>query len=273
MLVLILPETVLKGTIRFLNRSAFPAVAVVLLFLANGSSGHAQQTIINVPSDALTPQGMWFSLHESQVGWGSQAPKYTATNFLTYGLNENTELAMTLYNVDEWGSQDMALGLGFKSAFDVFHERLPEFEPKWTFGFLSPISLAGQSPSVGHFGFTHLTFGVPCTELRLLAGAAVGSENLFGKDAVSVLAGAEYPITEHLSFTGEWFSGDHNLSALIPGLTYHKNRLILVGGLKIPNDFDFDKAALVLEAGWFFGPMQETEHETNLPHYGTMTRN
>lgn len=136
-----------------------------------------------------------------------------------------------------------------------------------------PISLndTNSNPSVGYFPYTHLTFEVPHTKLRLLGGVASGSRNLFGEDSVSALAGAEYPITKHLSFTGEWFSGQHNLSGLIPGFTYHRDSLIVVGGYKIPNNFRMEDSGLVLEVGFFFGGNQAANHETNEFHYGVRT--
>ena len=241
------------------------------IWLACSSAALGQQTIVNVPSDALTPTGQVFLMHETQLSWGSKTPDYNTTNFFAYGLNEQTELAITLYNVDEFGSDAMALGVGFKSVRELHAEWFADLEPKWTYGFLAPISLAEQDTAVGYFGFTHLTFAVPQTELRLLGGVAAGSRNLFDEDAVSALVGVEYPISEHLAFTGEWFSGPHNLSGLIPGLTYHKERLILVAGLKIPNSFDPDKYGFVLECGWFFGPSHKSDVESavEFPHYGT----
>lgn len=236
--------------------------------LANVAFG--QQTIVNVPSDALTPRGQVFLMHETQLAWSSSKPNYNSTNFFAYGLNEQTELAITLYNVDEFGSDALALGMGFKTVRELETEWFEDFTPKWTYGLLAPISLADQDQAVGYFGFTHLTFAIPNTDLRLLGGVAAGSENLFGQDAVSALVGVEYPFTDHLSFTGEWFSGTHDLSGLIPGITYHNDRLILVAGLKIPSSFDPKECGLVFECGWFFGP----SHNSNLdsavshPHYG-----
>lgn len=194
---------------------------VSAIWLVLSSVAFGQQTIVNVPSDALTPRGQVFLMHETQLSWGSKTPDFNTTNFFAYGWNEQTELAITLYNVDEFGSDAMALGVGFKTAKELSAEWFEEFDPKWTYGFMAPISLAEQDQAVGYFGYTHSTFAVPDTELRLLGGVAAGSKNLFEQDAISALIGAEYPLTEHLSFTGEWFSGSHSLSGLIPGLTYH----------------------------------------------------
>lgn len=240
-------------------------------WLVLSSVAAGQQTIVNVPSDALTPKGQVFLMHETQLSWGSKTPDYNTTNFFAYGLSEQTELAITLYNVDEFGSDAMALGLGFKTVKELSAEWFEDLEPKWTYGLMAPISLAEQDKAVGYFGYTHLTFAIPDTELRLLGGVAAGSKNLFEEDAISALLGVEFPLTEHLAFTGEWFSGTHGLSGLIPGITYHHDRLILVAGLKIPNSFDPDKYGLVLECGWFFGPSHKSDVESTVefPHYGT----
>ncbi|GIW89237.1 MAG: hypothetical protein KatS3mg108_3561 [Isosphaeraceae bacterium] len=239
----------------------------------------AQQTIVNVPSDAQTPRGRSFFLHETQILPGKGREIFQTTNFYTYGLTDHTELALTLYNVDSAGSPLMALGFGFKSAFDVFEEALPEVRPRWTVGHMTPISLQPGSEALGYFTYTHMTFEIPRTDLRLLGGVAWGSRNLFGSSETSALAGAELPLTKHLSFTGEWFSGHHQLAALIPGLTYHRGDLIVVVGYKIPNDFDMEESGLVAELGVFFGGEKgrtpesiEEEEERRRgpqPHYGT----
>jgi hypothetical protein len=98
----------------------------------------------------------------------------------------------------------------------VLGERLPEWKPKITSGSLTPLSLQPQSQSVGSFTFGHVIFDIPRTDFRLLAGAAGGSRNLFGDDAASFLGGLEFPITDHLAFTGEWFSGNHDFGDRSP---------------------------------------------------------
>lgn len=234
--------------------------------LAWAEGAGAQQTIINVPSDALTPKGQGFVLHESQLLPRSGGATYATTNFLTYGLLDHTELAATLYGIDNDGSKHGSLGLGFKTTLDAFRDTAPALETKWTGGFMLPISPNQDDHALGFFPYSHLTFLIPSTELRLLTGIAAGSQNLFGKNTMSCLVGVEYPLFKHLSFTGEWFSGSHNLSGLIPGFTYHQNNLILVGGYKIPNDFAMRESGLVLELGVFFGPGALSLEPTK--HYG-----
>lgn len=92
---------------------------IVLLLLA-ASSASAQQTIINVPSDTLTPRGEHFLLHESQMTPISAKETYTTTNFYTYGLTDHVELAATIYGVDNVNSQFSTLGLGYKSVHEIF---------------------------------------------------------------------------------------------------------------------------------------------------------
>jgi hypothetical protein len=241
---------------------------LLLGILIVASPAAAQQTIINVPSDALTPPGQLFTLHETQLAPVSEKATFATTNFLTYGLTKHTELAATLYGVDNEGSHLSALGLGFKSTYDVLQEPLPESEVKWTLGFMMPISTGTAADRVGYFPYSHVTFQMPSTKLRLLAGGAAGSKNLFGENTLSALAGAEYPLTEHLSFTGEWFSGRHELAGLIPGLTYHNRRLIVVMGYKIPNNFQLRESGLVMEAGWFFGGGAKSSEHQKGDHYG-----
>ncbi len=220
---------------------------------ALGGSHQTKQTIVNVPSDALTPKGRSFYLHESVSAPNSAKATYTTTNFLTYGLTDNTELCTTFYNVDNAGSTNGSVGLGYKSVFTLLEEQRPDLELKWTHGFMLPIRLNEGEQAVGYFPYSHLAFNIPETPFRLLGGAVIGSKNLFGESQASGLAGLEFPITEKLSFTGEWFSGNHKFSALIPGLTWHTDNIIAVAGYKIPNNFDPNEYGVVLEIGIFWG--------------------
>lgn len=236
-------------------------VLTLAIWATWGGFAVAQQTIVNVPSDALTPRGQAFYLHESQaLPWTDKAD-FNTTNFLCYGLSDHTELCLTSYGVDNEGSPDGALGFGFKSVYEVFEERWPELEMKATYGFMAPVSTGGQDDAIGYFPYAHTSFEIPETDVRLLVGGAAGSENLFGRQEASILAGLEIPITDHFSFTGEWFSGHHNLSGLIPGFTYHKGRWIVVTGYKIPNNFEMRNSALIVEAGLFFGPGAGKHHD------------
>lgn len=239
------------------------ALAILLIgFGCNFAIG--QQTIINVPSDVLTPEGKHFFLHESVLTPGA-APdaEYSTTNFYCFGLDKTTELTLTMYNVDSDDSELICINPGFKTVLEVFHNFLPDLEPKLTFGLATPISLKQALPQVGWFPYAHVAANIPGTELRILGGAAGVSKNFAGQDTLSVLGGLEFPITEHLSFTGEWFSGNHDLSALIPGVTYHHGDLLLVAGYKIPNNFDLTKSGIVLEIGVFFGGAGK-----KIDHYG-----
>jgi 2',3'-cyclic-nucleotide 2'-phosphodiesterase (5'-nucleotidase family) len=65
----------------------------------------AQQAIINLPSADITPKNKLFVMNESFVKmWGTDG-HWSSTNFITYGLNENWELAITNYGglrVNRW---------------------------------------------------------------------------------------------------------------------------------------------------------------------------
>lgn len=258
-----------QGSIFMIQRIIW-TIGVMCQVVAFSGTLFGQQTIVNVPSDALTPQGRSFYLHESIFTPNSANASYATTNFLTYGYSKNTELCATFYNFDDVGSEFGSVGLGYKSVYKLLEEERPDLELKWTHGFMMPVRLTGGEQAVGYFPYSHVAFNVPNTPMRLLGGAAIGSENLFGESGASALAGLEFPITEKLSFTGEWFSGNHNLSALIPGLTWHTEDLIIVGGPKIPNNFDRNEIGLVLEMGIFWGGKSGGPY--NMPHYGVYPR-
>jgi hypothetical protein len=261
-------------TKRLLWLSLARACKLTIIIAAFPGFVAAQQTIINVPSDARTPQGLGFVLHESAISTRTNnAGSYSSTNFLTYGWTPVTELCATLYQASSDGSPDLALGLGFKSTWEVWKERFPDLHTRFTLGHMTPISLGNQSQAVGFFTYSSVSFDIPRTPFRLLGGAAGGSSNIWGRSTGSAIMGLELPMTDHLSFTGEWFSGDHHFSGLIPGFTYHRDSMIVVAGYKMSNDFDPKKEGLVLEVGWFFGGsrksrLEKLEAEEDEPHYG-----
>lgn len=258
-----------------LMRDSFKSFVVLVGFtiLFGFEAAVAQQTIVNVPSDALTPKGAGFYLHESAFTGASPVAEYTTTNFWCYGLSDKTELCATLYNINEVRSPDGCLGFGYKTVEKLFENEVPEAELKWTHGFMLPIRMNTGEQAVGYFPYTHLAINVPNTPFRVLGGAAIGSKNLLGESTASALAGLEFPITEKLSFTGEWFSGNHNLSALIPGLTWHSERLLFVHGLKIPNNFDHREYGYIFEVGVFFGKKKkDSNSDYPWPHYGVYPR-
>ncbi|MDX2130409.1 MAG: hypothetical protein SFU91_15340 [Chloroherpetonaceae bacterium] len=227
----------------------FFAASFMIFFLSQ--SLQAQQTIINLPSADQTPKGKWFFLHESQIR--TTDPTYwITTNFLTYGLTDEIELAATQYQFGTPRQPYTAIGFGYKGTKQFFETSLPEWELKLSFGQMFPISTTGRGVGIWTYGFG--SFRLPYLKTRLALGMGYGPRQNFGISVLHTTASFEQPLFAHINFLGEWFSGSvHENAFFIPGLNYHAGNLILILGYKISNLANFNaNDGIVFEVGWFF---------------------
>lgn len=246
------PRTAIPALARI---AAIAAIALPLVLLVTPRDARAQQAIVSMPSADITPRGELFFMHETQARpWGQKY--WNTTHFFTAGVGGNTELALTLFN---WGipsTRNMTMALGFKSALPVLEGRLPVLEPKLTVGAMLLSSASGRG--LGHWAYAHASFRIPRLQTRISLGVTHATEQLFEKRAWSMIASIEQPLpfVDGLVFNAEWFSGDHDLSNLILGLSWHPNHTwIFVLGYKIPTKdaiFTVSEQALVAEVGFFF---------------------
>jgi hypothetical protein len=243
-------------------------LAVRAFFLAAGavsalpSSASAQQAIITMPSADTTPARQFFAMHESQLRlWGS-SPVWAGTYFLTLGIGSNTELAVTLFDVglDRRGALygNATLAAGFKSWVPIAHRQAPSLELGIITGAMGLSSL--RDGSFGGWMYAIPSMRLPVLRTRIAAGVSFATEHLYGagNQQFSFAASLEQPVpgVHDLSIVAEWFSGQHDLSNLIVGATWHVlPALMLVLGWKIPTKdgvFHVDEQALVFEVGTFF---------------------
>ena len=67
------------------------------------------------------------------------------------------------------------------------------------------------------------------------------------------MAGIEQPIIEHkFSIIADWFSGRHDLSALITGVQFDFHKIVLIGGYKFPNYEPTKNGAVIFEMMYEF---------------------
>ena len=71
-------------------------------------SVHAQQAIVSLPSADVTPERKLFGMVESQFRAGGPKASYNSTTFFCFGLDGNTELAVSLYNAGAPSTGNMA---------------------------------------------------------------------------------------------------------------------------------------------------------------------
>lgn len=224
-------------------------VAFAIVILARPAC--AQQTIFNVPSADVTPEGKLFLQHESQFRPWKPGRFVSNTEYSALGIGHNTELDMTLFNVNAPASDNITLGVGFKSAIPILRKQLPDQEVKLTLGTVVPVSLQGEG--VGNWSYTHLSARIPKVKTRLTAGVSAGTRQIFGRNAVAFIGGVEQPVTKRLSINGDWYSGTHNLGLLITGVSVSlpKNTNFYLG-YQIPNTKRSGSQGFVLEFSKFF---------------------
>lgn len=129
---------------RLLTRSLPLACALAVLFggFFLESQAFAQQAIVSLPSADLTPRRKLFGMVESQFRPIGPKPYYNSTTFFCFGLDDTTELAVSLYNAGAPSTGNMTVANGFKSVFPLFRGELDRWEPKVTVGMMGLFSVA-----------------------------------------------------------------------------------------------------------------------------------
>jgi hypothetical protein len=216
--------------------------------------GHTQQAIINLPSADLTPKGQVFIMNESYIRMWRPDRSWKATNFLTYGLNDTTELAITNFGVGAPKINNLTLAVGAKSVFQLWKKKYPRREIKLTVGAMVPVSLQGRG--AGSYAYSHLSYRLPKINTRLTAGLNWGTAQIFDRDVFCFIGGIEHPITPELTVIVEYYSGTHDFGGVIPGVVYHNHKLdaVFVAGFRIPNARASGRPGFVFELGKFIGP-------------------
>jgi len=235
-----------------LNRIKFLAVILCLCF--GCVQVQATQTIFNVPSADVTPQGHLFVEQEAQtVPWNTDSA-FMGTTYTAVGVGHNTEVDATLFNVASPANQNISMGVGFKSAIPIpgLKEKFPEREFKFTVGSDMLIGLEGNG--VGNWTYAHLSGRVPKLNTRLTAGISYGTKQVFGQETTCFIGGIEQPITKKLTFLTDWYSGSEHWSGyMIVGGSYAlpKNTTLFVG-YQVPNSSKVGSAGFAVELSKIF---------------------
>ena len=209
-------------------------------------SAGAQQTIFNVPSADVTPIGRLFLQQESQFRPWKPDRFMSNTSYAAWGVGHNTELDLTLFNVSVPKSDNITLGVGFKSAIPLLKKRWPDREIKLTVGSVLPVSLQGKG--VGNWSYAHASCRLPRVNTRLTAGITAGTRQVFGRNTVAAIAGIEHPLTPRVSLLADWYSGTHGLGLLITGVSVALPKdTALYAGYQIPNNRRSGRSGFVVE--------------------------
>jgi hypothetical protein len=194
-------------------------------------AAHAQSVIAGVPNtDVAAPKHLLIA-HESQLNVGAyDQPYWNSFSFTTFGIGHNIELAATLYGLSSPGSGNVALAAGYKHRIPL--TKRSTWEPTVAFGI--PLSLSGSG--VGFWTYAVSSMRLPGLRTRFTIGASYGSRQIFGRTALSVLAGIEQPVLKSFSLIADYISGGSDLGALVPAMQWNPTHpFTIIAGMKIPN--------------------------------------
>lgn len=225
-------------------------ILTIIFFAVFAANAMAQQTYINVPSPAVLEKDQNFLQHEAQFKTEDPNQFYNTTNYYARGIGFDTELDVTQFNLSTPASQNVAIGVGLKTKFEL--DKKNKYNPTIIVGAMAPISLQGGG--VGHWVYSTLNLEIPQTQTTLTAGISSGSKQIFGRNTTSFIGGFEQKIAGKLTFLGDWYSNNnHNLGigALAFGYYFSKN-LIFYGGYQIANRQQEKLNSYVIEIATIF---------------------
>lgn len=227
-------------------------VGAVAVLLALPKNAAGQSVVVSVPSTDVAREGHVMLAHESQLNtWTYDKPYWNSFTFGTYGVAKNVELAATLYGLSSPGSGRLTLAVGYKHRVPLAPRSV--WEPTVAFGPMLPVSLSGDG--VGIWYYAAASVRLPVLQTRFTAGPSYGSRQIFGAPTASILAGIEQPVIGSFSVIADWFSGSHELGALVPALQWSGPRgFIVIAGVKIPNSSRAGPVAGLVELTWEFEP-------------------
>lgn len=224
-----------------------PRVVLGALVLAAPAALPAQSLIVGIPSADVTPRRVWAITHESQVkpAWEG-TPGWNTFQFLTYGIGRGTELALSFVNFGRPATGNRTVAVGFKSVLEAEDGPLARWQGRLMGGVMIPKSVDARGAGV--WAFTGASGRVPGVRTRLTVGPTYGTPQLFGIEKLGMMAGIEQPIGRRFSLIADWYSGRHDLAALIPALQVNwAHEIVTILGYKFPNPGAPGGRAIVLE--------------------------
>lgn len=243
-------------------------VLLPVLLLVSVTKSLSQSLIAGIPSIDVAPEKRFMFTHESQINaWSYDKVKWNSFNFLCYGAAKNLEVTVSFSNLSNSPIAHECIGTGFKKVFDLDFIPLPETKVAIGQNVLYSIDRV----SVGGWSYALMSNRIPELDTRLTYGVSYGSAELFGYDTLttnrngirertviernplSAMVGLEQPIIEHrFGIIADWFSGQHDLAALITGVQLEFDDMILIGAYKFPNLEPASDGSIIFEAMYEF---------------------
>lgn len=213
----------------------------------SATASYAQQTVFNVPNADVSPPKVIFLQHESQFKPYNPNAFWLGTHYSTLGIGHNTELTGTLFNLGAPNTNNIALGIGFKSAIPILKEKYPKREFKITAGSEILVSLDGNG--TGNWSYSHVSARIPKLNTRLTSGISFGTKQVFGENKICFIGAIEQPVTKKLTLIADWYSGnEHSMGYLITGFGYELPKGVhIYAGYQIPNSSKAGEPGFVVE--------------------------
>lgn len=225
---------------------------VALAVVAASRVAGAQSVVVSVPSTDVTKDGVAMVAHESQLNtWTYDHPYWNSFSFATFGIGRNIELAATLYGVGSPPSGNVTLAVGYKHRVG-FADDSP-WQPSIAFGPMLPVSLSGNGVGIWTYGAA--SFRLPKLRTRFTAGPSYGTKQIFGDTTLSMFAAIEQPIIGNFHLIADYFSGKHELGALVPAIQWNvSHAFIVIAGVKLPSSSKAGPVSGLVELTYEFEP-------------------
>lgn len=218
--------------------SLFYIVFVISQLLIIPNAG-AVSLIAGVPNAETTPKNTLMIATESQfpiVADTSNSKRWAGFHFVTFGVSDYVEVASTVYNSTDPASERIAASLGYKWSDSIKSDDRLFSEWKFLLGQEFLYGLQG-SEGFGAWSFAGVSNRLRVSETRFTLGLSHGTQQMFGKATFCLFAGVEQPLSASLSIIADWFSGTHDLAALITAIQYKpSHRFVIISGPKWANN-------------------------------------
>ncbi|MDD2724251.1 MAG: hypothetical protein PHH59_09560 [Methylovulum sp.] len=179
--------------------------------------GKAQQNLFNVPSSEITQENTVF--FQQQFNF---AKSDTSNTTIDYGLGNNLEVGINLFNVNLYTPSDTVANpnflLNFQKAFNITAAYKISFGTQT--GFTPPVhNNSLQIPS-----FSYFSNAVDWARLgKYYLGAYYANSAYAGSnDAIGLMAGVELPMLENkVHLMGDLLSGNNDIGVAVIGLVFY----------------------------------------------------
>jgi hypothetical protein len=232
-----------------------------IFFFSKNISG--QSLIAGIPNADVAHKGKLELTHETQLNfWSEDQTRWNSFNFLCYGVGKNTELTVNLLNLSNQPGSNTSTALGFKSYVPILTNLFSKSDVRLTFG--TNLQYSFPRRDWGYWAYSHLSTRLPRSQTRLTGGLSYGTSQLFGfrtvlnstdgqliqegRRPLAFMGGIEQPLTKHVGLLADWFSGTHEVAALITGFQFNIRHQVLIVAYKHANNPESTNNALVLEA-------------------------